>query len=361
MSEPKTPGVLVEASSAGVHPVEAAAAGAAVQARRHPAGPTQDELAEADEILGLLAASLQGVVRGKSAEIQLVLCALASGGHVLFDDVPGTAKTVLSRAIARSIDGAEATRIQCTPDLQPADATGSAIYNQQTRDFEFRPGPIFTNILLVDEINRATPKTQAALLEAMAEHQVTVDGVTRPLPAPFLLLATENPIEYEGTFLLPEAELDRFFLRTSLGYPDADDELEIVRDQRHRHPLEAVEPVAQITDIQRVQRVVAGVYIDELIQRWIIELVRATRELEIVELGASVRGSIALERGVRDWALLRGRDYVIPGDVEALLIPILAHRVLFTASFASEARRCGREASLAEFAERCMSAAPRPR
>ena len=363
MSEPKPPGAPAESESAGAD----LAGDLGARESSHPAlrqvgaaGAERDELGQAAETLELLARSLEAVVRGKSGEIRLVLCALAANGHVLFDDVPGTAKTVLSRAIAQSIHGAAASRIQCTPDLQPADVTGSAIYNQRTRDFEFRPGPIFTNILLLDEVNRATPKTQAALLEAMAEHQVTIDGVTRPLPQPFLLLATENPIEYEGTFLLPEAELDRFFLRTTLGYPGADDELEIVRDQRQGHPLEAVVPVVRIADIQHVQRVVGRVYVDDVLQQWIIELVRATRDLEIVELGASVRGSIALERGVRAWALLCGRDYAIPDDVTTLLVPVLAHRVLFTAGFASEARRRGRTVALDEFAERCLAAARRP-
>ena len=192
----------------------------------------------------------------------------------------------------------------------------------------------------------------------MAENQVTVDGVTRPLPRPFLLLATENPVEYEGTFLLPEAELDRFFLRTSLGYPDAADELEIVRDQRHGHPLDSVVPVVALVAVERLQAAAEAIYVDELLQEWIIRLVRATRSLDIVELGASVRGSIALERAVRAWALLDGRDYVVPADVETLLIPVLAHRVLFTASFASDARQRGRATSLSDFAERCMQAEP---
>lgn len=314
--------------------------------------------AEAVDTAERLTANIESVIRGKRVEVKLVVCALAAGGHVLFDDVPGTAKTVLSRAIAQSIDGATATRIQCTPDLQPADVTGSSVYSQKTRDFEFRPGPIFANILLLDEVNRATPKTQAALLEAMAENQVTVDGVTRALPHPFLLLATENPVEYEGTFLLPEAELDRFFLRTSLGYPEAEDELEIVRDQRHGHPLDSVVPVVSLTAVEQLQTAAAGTYVNELIQDWIIRIVRATRSLDIVELGASVRGSIALERAVRAWALLDGRAYVVPTDVEALLVPVLAHRVLFTASFASDARRRGRASSLRDFAERCLRVAP---
>src|SRR5438477_2984 len=185
--------------------------------------------------------NIETVVHGKREEIKLVLAALVAGGHVLFEDVPGTAKTVLARAIAQSIEGATPSRIQCTPDLQPTDVTGLSVFNQKERDFEFRPGPIFANVVLVDEINRAMPKTQSALLEAMAEHRVTVDGVTRRLPDPFLLLATENPIEYEGTFPLPEAQLDRFFLRTSLGYPGEEQEIKIVREQRHGHPLDGLQ------------------------------------------------------------------------------------------------------------------------
>ena len=190
-------------------------------------------------------------MHGKREEIRLVLAALLSGGHVLFEDVPGTAKTMLARAIAGSIEGASPSRIQCTPDLQPTDVTGLSVFNQELRRFEFQPGPLFANILLVDEINRAMPKTQSALLEAMAEHQVTVDGVTRQLPDLFLLIATENPIEYEGTFPLPEAQLDRFFVRTSLGYPGEDDELLIVREQRHGHPLEELSPIVSVEEIAR--------------------------------------------------------------------------------------------------------------
>src|SRR5438309_6702684 len=205
-------------------------------------------------------ANIETVVHDKRAEIQLVLAALGCGGHVLFEDVPGTAKTVLARAIAQSIDGAVPSRIQCTPDLQPTDVTGLSIYSQKERDFEFRPGPIFANVVLVDEVNRAMPKTQSALLEAMAEGQVTVDGVTRVLPDPFLLLATENPIEYEGTFPLPEAQLDRFLLKTALGYPDPDDELQIVEEQRHGHPLRWLQPVIDVADVNVVREAVMTVY-----------------------------------------------------------------------------------------------------
>src|SRR5918999_4341779 len=215
------------------------------------AGPARNVDGTAPEIAARFLVNIETVVRGKTEEIKLVLSALVCGGHVLLEDVPGTAKTVLARAIARSVDGAAFARIQCTPDLQPTDVTGLSVFNQRERDFEFRPGPVFANAVLVDEINRAMPKTQSALLEAMAERQVTVDGVTRPLPEPFLLLATENPIEHEGTFPLPEAQLDRFFLKTSLGYPGAADELRIIDDQRDgRHPLGLLRPVVTVDEVR---------------------------------------------------------------------------------------------------------------
>src|SRR5688572_28668094 len=227
-----------------------------------------ERFASAIDVATRLLDNIETVVYGKSEEVKLVLAALLCGGHVLLEDVPGTAKTVLARAIAASIEGAVPTRIQCTPDLQPTDVTGLSIFNQRERDFEFRPGPIFSNVLLVDEINRAMPKTQSALLEAMAERQVTVDGVTRRLPDPFLLLATENPIEHEGTFPLPEAQLDRFFLRTAIGYPAAEDERQIVREQRRGHPLRHLQSVVSIADVRELQRAVEEVYVDELIETW---------------------------------------------------------------------------------------------
>jgi MoxR-like ATPase len=238
--------------------------------------------------------------------------------------------------------------------------TGLSIFNQKERDFEFRPGPIFANVVLVDEINRAMPKTQSSLLEAMAEQQVTVDGETRVLPDPFLLLATENPIEYEGTFPLPEAQLDRFFLKTALGYPDADDERRILVEQRTGHPLRLLEPVLSVEDVQELKRAAQEVYVDELIQRWIVELVRATRESDLVAIGASVRGSLALERAARGWALLNDRSFVVPGDVERLFGPVLMHRIVFRPSFLAEARRNGWHAASAGFRESCLAAAPKP-
>jgi MoxR-like ATPase len=304
--------------------------------------------------------NIETVIHGKHDEIKLVLSALVCGGHVLFEDVPGTAKTVLARAIAQTIEGATPSRIQCTPDLQPTDVTGLSIYNQREREFEFRPGPIFANVVLVDEVNRAMPKTQSALLEAMAEHQVTVDGQTRVLPDPFLLIATENPIEYEGTFPLPEAQLDRFFLKTALGYPTTDEELQIVDEQRHGHPLRWLQPVISVEDVHVMREAVTSVYVDPLLQRWIVELVRATRSLEEVAVGASVRGSLALERAARAWALLEHRPYVVPEDIERLFAPVLLHRIVFRPTFLAEARRVGWIAAVAGIAEKCFAAAPRP-
>jgi MoxR-like ATPase len=304
--------------------------------------------------------NIETVVHGKREEIKLVLAALVCGGHVLFEDVPGTAKTVLARAIAQSIEGATPSRIQCTPDLQPTDVTGLSIFNQRDRDFEFRPGPIFANVVLVDEINRAMPKTQSALLEAMAEQQVTVDGETRVLPDPFLLLATENPIEYEGTFPLPEAQLDRFFLRTALGYPGAEQERRILAEQRSGHPLRLLEPVLTVEDVQELKRAAQQVYVDVLIQQWIVDLVRVTRDHELVAIGASVRGSLALERAARGWALLNDRAFVVPEDVERLFAPVLLHRIVFRPSFLAEARRDGWPAAAERFKASCLAAAPKP-
>ena len=317
-------------------------------------------LEQAAPVADRLLANIETVVHGKTEEIRLVLTALACGGHVLFEDVPGTAKTVLARTIAQSIEGSRAARIQCTPDLQPTDVTGLSVYNQKTRDFEFRPGPIFGNVILVDEINRAMPKTQSALLEAMAERQVTVDGVTRVLPAPFLLLATENPIEYEGTFPLPEAQLDRFFVKAALGYPSADQERHIVDDQREGHPLATLRSVVSIEEIETLQEAVPAVYVDPLIERWMIDLVRATRDAPGVGVGASVRGSLALDRAVRAWALLHDRDYVTPVDVEHLFLPVIAHRIVFTPLALAEARQIGWTAMLERFREECLRIAPPP-
>ena len=319
-----------------------------------------DRFAPAIDVATRLLNNIETVVYGKREEVKLVLAALMCGGHVLLEDVPGTAKTVLARAIGGSIDGVTISRIQCTPDLQPTDVTGMSVFDQKTRDFEFRPGPIFTNVLLVDEINRATPKTQSALLEAMAEGQVTVDGVTMVLPSPFFLLATDNPIEYEGTFPLPEAQLDRFLLRTALGYPGVLEERRILEEQRYRHPLGELRPAVSLADIRELRDAAQHVYVDEVLHNWIVDLVRATRELEVVSIGGSVRGSLAVERVARAWALLNGRGYVIPEDVERLFVPVLVHRVVFTPALVARARAAGWPAAIEEFRQACLELAPRP-
>ena len=327
-------------------------------ARAEPEG--QERFAPAIDVATRLLDNIETVVYGKREEVKLVLAALMCGGHVLLEDVPGTAKTVLARAIAGSIDGVTPSRIQCTPDLQPTDVTGMSVYDQKTRDFEFRPGPIFANVLLVDEINRATPKTQSALLEAMAEAQVTVDGVTRELPDPFFLLATENPIEYEGTFPLPEAQLDRFLLRTALGYPDVLQERRILEEQRFGHPLQNLEPVVGVDEVRELRDAGRYVYVDEVLHNWIVDLVRATRELDVVSIGSSVRGSLAVEKVARAWALLNGRGYVVPEDVERLFVPVLVHRVVFTPALVARARAAGWPAAIEEFRAQCLELAPRP-
>jgi MoxR-like ATPase len=312
------------------------------------------------QLAARLLANIETVVYGKREEIKLVLSALLCGGHVLLEDVPGTAKTVLARAIAGSIEGATNQRVQCTPDLQPTDVTGLSVFDQRERDFEFRAGPVFANVVLVDEINRAMPKTQSALLEAMAEQQVTIDGVTRQLPDPFLVLATENPIEQEGTFPLPEAQLDRFFLRTALGYPGEDEELAIVEGQLRAHPLASLRPVLSLAEVRALRDAVHDVYIDPVLRRWVIRLVRATREADGVAIGASVRGSLALERAARAWALLEGREFVTPVDVERSFLPVVMHRIVFTPSFVATAREIGWSEAAERFRAQCAEIAPRP-
>ncbi|MCX7791227.1 MAG: MoxR family ATPase [Chloroflexaceae bacterium] len=267
------------------------------------------------------------VIVGKRQAVELVLVALLCRGHVLLEDVPGTGKTVLAKSIARSI-GCSFKRIQFTPDLLPSDVTGVSIFNQQSRQFEFRPGPVFAQIVLADEINRATPRTQSALLEAMEERQITVDGETYALPAPFIVLATQNPIEYEGTFPLPEAQLDRFLLRLHLGYPERLDEIAILKRQRQAHPLDSLQPVASIEELLRLQRTITEVYVDDLIEEYIVALVSATRHHEDVYLGASARGSLALYRTAQARAAVRGHDFVTPDDIKALAGAVLGHRLI---------------------------------
>jgi MoxR-like ATPase len=292
--------------------------------------------------------NVETVIVGKRYQIELLMVALLCQGHVLIEDVPGTGKTMLARATAASM-GISFKRLQCTPDLLPNDITGVSVFNQQTNEFDFRPGPVFVHILLTDEINRATPRTQAALLEAMQERQVTVDGVTRLLPAPFLVLATQNPIEYEGTFPLPEAQLDRFLIRLSLGYPETDDEAQILRKLRKRHPIETVEQVVDGSELLDLYDVVSDVHVDESLERYILAIVRATRSHADVSLGASPRGSLALYKTAQALAALRGRDYVIPDDVKALVPLALAHRLIVKPE--SQLRGRTAQAILAEILE----------
>ena len=321
---------------------------------------TELQLAAAAEIGERLLANVSHVLRGKHDEIRLVLAALTCHGHVLFEDVPGTGKTVLARAIAASIEDAVFSRVQCTPDLQPSDVTGINIYNQTTQDFEFRRGPLFANVVLVDEINRAMPKTQSALLEAMAERQVTIDAQTLVLPRPFLVLATENPIEFEGVFPLPEAQLDRFFLKARLGYPGEEDELEVVLDQQAGHPLDRLRPAVSIAELDQLEAALEAIYVDDLVRRWTIRLVRATRTLPELAIGASVRGSLALERASRAWALLSGRSYTTPEDVERMFAPVLGHRLVFSPAFVAESRGRSRDEILVDVYRRCAELAPPP-
>jgi MoxR-like ATPase len=276
-----------------------------------------------------LLAAIEQVLIGKRAEAELAIIGLAAGGHLLIEDVPGVGKTMLAKSLARAT-GCTFKRIQFTPDLLPSDVTGVSIYNQRSSEFEFRAGPIVAHVVLADEINRATPKTQSALLEAMEEHQVTVEGVTRPLPTPFIVLATQNPIEYEGTFPLPEAQLDRFLLRIHLGYPGAAEEVDVLQRQMVRHPIDDLAAVTSASELQQLQLAVRSIHVDPQLQRYIVHIVSLTREHPDVYLGASPRGSLALMRAAQARSMLLGREYVIPDDVKALAISALAHRLIMS-------------------------------
>jgi MoxR-like ATPase len=272
-------------------------------------------------------ANVERVIVGKHEEVRLALVALLCQGHLLIEDVPGTGKTVLAKAIAKSL-GCSFRRIQFTPDLLPSDVTGLSIFNQKTHEFEFRPGPIMAQIVLADEINRATPKTQSALLECMEERQSTVDGITYSMPDPFLVIGTQNPIEYEGTFALPEAQLDRFMLRLHLGYPQPLEEMLILDEQKRAHPIDELSEVASVDELRSMQAGVREIYVDSAISDYIVRLVNATRNHPDVYLGASPRGSLALYRAGQAYAALAGRDYVIPDDIKSLAVPALAHRTI---------------------------------
>jgi MoxR-like ATPase len=274
-----------------------------------------------------LISNIEKVIVGKRGPVELAAINLLSQGHLLIEDVPGVGKTILARSLARSL-GCSFSRIQFTPDMLPSDVTGVSIFNQVNRQFEFRPGPIMAQVVLADEINRATPKTQASLLEAMEEHQITVDGSTYPLPRPFIVMATQNPIEYEGTFPLPEAQLDRFLMRIRLGYPELADEIDILDRQQFRHPVEDLAQVITVEQVLAAQKAIKDIFVSPAVKRYIVDLTRQTRQHAEVYLGASPRGSLALYRTGQARAAVQGRDYVLPDDIKLLAEPVLAHRVI---------------------------------
>jgi MoxR-like ATPase len=284
-------------------------------------------LEKAQKSAQAIADNVEKVIVGKGNTVELAVIAIMSKGHLLIEDAPGVGKTMLAKSLAKSLD-CTFKRIQFTPDMLPGDITGVSIYNQKIGDFEFRPGPIMAQIVLADEINRATPKVQSALLECMEEGQISVDGATYKIPAPFHVLATQNPIEYEGTFPLPETQLDRFIMRVNIGYPSAADEVKIIDNQQFNHPIQDLKSVASGVDLENLQNAVKEVFVDDSIKQYIVTLVGATRNHAAIYLGASPRGSLALFRTAQARALLLGRDYVLPDDVKALAEPVLAHRLV---------------------------------
>ena len=289
------------------------------------------DLEQARTVASRIVDNIQQVIIGKEDAIDLAVVALISGGHVLIEDVPGVGKTMLARSLAVSA-GSTFRRIQFTPDLLPSDITGVSIYNQKSAEFEFKEGPILSQLVLADEINRATPKTQSALLEAMAERQVTVEGVTHPVPKPFTVMATQNPIEYEGTFPLPEAQLDRFLLMIQLGYPSPEQELAIIQSQQIDHPIESLKSVTGPEEIVELQAAARSIFVDDLIMQYIVALTEATRNHEDLSLGSSPRGALGLFRSAQCLALIRGRDYVLPDDIKELAIPVISHRMIVSAA-----------------------------
>ena len=284
-------------------------------------------MADVQAVAKKIIANVEKAIVGKRQQLIMSLVAWFCEGHILLEDVPGVAKTMLARAMARSV-GCSFKRIQCTPDLLPTDITGASIFNQKTAEFEFRPGPIFAQIVLADEINRTTPRTQASLLEAMAESCVTVDGITHQLPPPFLVVATQNPIDHEGTFPLPEAQLDRFMMKFSLGYPNFDDELKMLEMLQHAHPPNSLEPVIQAEELVECQQAVRNIHVDIKVRQYLMQIVHLSREHDDVALGGSPRASIALFRTAQAMAAIRGRNYVQPDDVKRVALPVMTHRLI---------------------------------
>jgi MoxR-like ATPase len=284
-------------------------------------------VAAVSDLTRRIIANVELAIVGKRKQLILSLVAWLSGGHILLEDVPGVAKTMLARALARSL-GCQFKRVQCTPDLLPSDVTGTSIFNQKTSEFEFRPGPVFTQILLADEINRATPRTQASLLEAMAEARVTVDGQTHTLQQPFLVIATQNPVDHEGTFPLPEAQLDRFLMRFTLGYPSLEEEMKMLDLLQRSHPIDSLKPVATADELIQAQQAVRSVHVDSRVKQYLLQIVHETRQHEDLALGASPRASIALFRSAQAMAAIRGRDFVQPDDVKRIVSPVMNHRII---------------------------------
>lgn len=303
------------------------------------AGSQPDAFARTSaERIELLQKAIEGVIRGKAEAVRLAIVTLLAGGHLLVEDVPGVGKTTLAQALARALD-CSFQRIQFTSDLLPSDVIGLSIYNQHASLFEWKPGPIFANVVLADEINRTTPKTQSALLEAMAERQVTVEGITHALPAPFIVLATQNPIEHHGTYPLPESQLDRFMLRLRIGYPGAADEKQILRDREHAEPLDDVQAVMSAEEVSELQEAVSEVAVDDAIVDYLMRIVSATRSSEMLDLGVSPRGTLSLFRASQAMALTEDRTYCIPDDVKRLVIPVFAHRLTVSSRYSSAMRR----------------------
>ena len=295
------------------------------------------------EKINLLQTEIERVIKGKSETVKLALVALLAKGHLLIEDVPGIGKTTLANALARALD-LSFQRIQFTSDLLPSDVIGLSIFNQQTAHFEWNAGPIFSNIVLADEINRATPKTQSALLEAMSEEQVTIEGISRPLPLPFMVVATQNPAEHHGTYPLPESQLDRFMLRLHVGYPSIDDERKILRDRENQNPLDFIRPVMNESDILELQRLAGEVRVDEVLVDYLLQIVDATRKNEALELGISPRGTLALFRSAQAFALIEGRDFCIADDIKRLILPCFTHRIIINARQTGSGKRRNFEA-----------------